>query len=186
MSRYTTSSGSTRMRQCSQWVLQDLWVVAVVVVLTAAPLPGFAQTAPLTLVPGTGRVGIGVSTPAFTLDVNGTVNASAFIGNGSQLTNLPNNSQWITNGLNLYYSAGNVGIGTTNPGYAVDVTKAGPSVRLFNINSNGNAANLIIGGNSAASSDRTGSLFFYDCSGDYIGYKAYGLHLNIGNHCCPN
>src|SRR2546428_4221183 len=58
-----------------------------------------AQSAsPLSIQPQTGRVGIGTSTPAFSLDVAGTVNATGFRGDGSQLSNLPAASQWTANG----------------------------------------------------------------------------------------
>jgi hypothetical protein len=76
---------------------------AIAALLFALPSGLFAQNSPLTVVPSTGKVGVGVgaTNPQSTLDVSGTVNvtgtvnvgstvtATGFIGNGSQLTNLP-------------------------------------------------------------------------------------------------
>jgi len=65
--------------------------------LIAAVILGFSVNvhAQLTVQPSTNRVGVGanVTNPAYTLDVNGTVNATGFRGDGSQLTNLPPGSQ---------------------------------------------------------------------------------------------
>jgi len=62
----------------------------------------------------TGRVGIGTASPTTKLDVAGTVNATAFKGDGSQLTGV-GSSHWTASGSNVYYNTGNVGIGTANP-----------------------------------------------------------------------
>jgi hypothetical protein len=43
---------------------------------------------PLTVQPSTGRVGVNVTNPGYSLDVSGTVNATSFRGDGSQLTNI--------------------------------------------------------------------------------------------------
>jgi hypothetical protein len=58
-----------------------------------------------------GKVGINTENPDFTLDVNGTVNATEIYKNGQPFTT----SQWTTNGNNIFYNNGNVGINTNNP-----------------------------------------------------------------------
>ncbi len=74
------------------------------------------------------RVGINNTSPAYTLDVGGTVNATTFVGDGSQLTNIQVSDDrliWLktpTNPNNVYYSSGNVGINTMVPGSILDVS----------------------------------------------------------------
>ena len=66
------------------------------------------------------RVGIGVPTPNFTLDIEGDINASGYRINGQDIESI---LSWKkkSNG-NLYYNEGLVGIGTSLPQYAVDVS----------------------------------------------------------------
>jgi hypothetical protein len=74
------------------------------------------------------RVGINNIRPEYALDVGGTVKATAFIGDGSQLTNINVSDDrliWLktpTNPNNVYYSSGNVGIHTKIPGARLDVS----------------------------------------------------------------
>jgi hypothetical protein len=51
----------------------------------------------------------------FDADVNvtGNVTAAKFIGDGSELDNLPAGSQWLNNGDDIYYNDGNVGVGAS-------------------------------------------------------------------------
>jgi len=76
-----------------------------------------------------GLVGIG-KYPAFKLDVDGDINITSghtFKIGGVPLTGI---SQWLTNGSNIFYNSGNIGIGTTTPTSKLEV--------VGDINSSGN------------------------------------------------
>jgi hypothetical protein len=72
----------------------------------------FAERARLT---STGNLGIGTNNPTEKLDVAGTVKATAFVGDGSGLTNIPGVTGFTVLGN------GNVGIGNTSPTARLDV-----------------------------------------------------------------
>jgi hypothetical protein len=55
-----------------------------------------------------GRLGIGTLTPTQRLDVAGSVKATSFIGDGSQLINLPSSSRWAKTGNDISYLSGKV------------------------------------------------------------------------------
>jgi len=88
---------------------------------------------------GDAHVGIGTSAPNYRLDVQGgQINSSgglciagdcktawSQVGGGS--------SQWTTSGSNIYYNTGNVGVGTSTPGVALDVSQ-NKAIRVGNAN----------------------------------------------------
>jgi hypothetical protein len=75
-----------------------------------------------------GKVGIGNASPAYTLDVAGTINATALYVNGTPFVG---GSQWTTSSSNIYFTTGNVGIGKTAPAYALDVNGTVNATALY-------------------------------------------------------
>ncbi|MDQ3649585.1 MAG: Ig-like domain-containing protein [Acidobacteriota bacterium] len=61
-----------------------------------------------------GFVGVGTTSPAYQLDVAGTINASNFLLNGAPFGG-GGDSQWTTSDTNIFFNTGNVGIGTSTP-----------------------------------------------------------------------
>ena len=79
-----------------------------------------------------GNVGIGTWSPTQRLQVIGTVNATAFVGDGSGLTGISAGG-WSDGGTNVYTSTttDNVGIGTTTPSTTLEIVKQGTSAPLM-------------------------------------------------------
>jgi len=102
----------------------------------------------LLLNPYGGNVGIGTSTPGSLLSLGGIANfttststfystigginlsGGCFAVNGTCV----GGSQWVTNGNNISYTLGNVGVGTTSPNWTFQIAGSRPSFALSDAN----------------------------------------------------
>lgn len=75
------------------------------------------------------KIGISKTSPGFTLDVGGDINfTGTFYQNGSVYSG---SSVWGTNGTNVFYTAGNLGLGgMTSPAHALEVSGGIKSTNL--------------------------------------------------------
>ena len=105
-------------------------------------------------------IGIGISNPLHRLDVNGTINAHSFIGNGSNITainynnitsnrpELSNLNNWIRSSTTVYNNINNIAIGTTDPlSYRLNVDGSTNTTSLFM--NNINISNIFLTSSSA-------------------------------------
>jgi hypothetical protein len=173
----------------------------------------FADKFPLLLNPNGGNVGVGTTTPGYTLDVNGTFRAysaglgsnGAFLslggvnGNFVQLDTGPNTggNQCVGVGFNLNgtekfrYSSTGVGIGTTNPYSKLDVNggsiiHTNSSTSSHGVFTMGNGEFLTIEAfNSGNTSKLPISLNAYGGSVG-IGTTAPGYKLTVTGDICAN
>ncbi|MFC1683435.1 hypothetical protein ACFL0G_04440 [Candidatus Zixiibacteriota bacterium] len=87
----------------------------------------------------TGKVGIGTSSPLTELDVTGSVNATTYYGDGSNLTGISGttDNDWTISGNDIYSSvSGNVGIGTSSPSARLDVSGEVNTDSVYQIDGN--------------------------------------------------
>jgi hypothetical protein len=133
-------------------------------------------------------VGIGKNNPTTALDVNGTVKASSFSGNGSGLTGLPDgHSLDAADGspANRVYvdNSGNVGIGTTAPEGDLHVRGAGsPGKVIVTPGVSDSQSQILLAENTSAS---LGMIIRYDGADNRLkifrksGLTIYDPHLVI-------
>lgn len=122
-------------------------------------------------VDGTGYVGIGLSNPAYRLDVLGDVN---FTGSLRQNGSAYQGSQWSTVGSNVVIVSSNVGIGLSNPAYRLDVLG---DVNLTGTLRQNGIAFSSGGGGSGWVASNTSNLFTFCNVGVGLSNPQYPVHV---------
>jgi hypothetical protein len=134
------------------------------------------------VVDNTGNVGIGTTSPTEALEVNGTVKATAFSGDGSGLTNLPviADSDWTISGNDMYSAvSGNVGIGTTTPSEKLEINGNININSVYKIGGDSvlsalGTENILVGIGAGANNTGLCNTFL----GNYAGYSNTEGHSN--------
>ena len=111
----TTSAAASRGVIIAKTTNQDLSIINYQsgkdIIMSTSPTTTGTISERLRLL-ANGNLGIGVANPGYKLDVSGDINITGtFRVNGSAFAT----SQWTTTDNNIYYTTGNVGIGTNSP-----------------------------------------------------------------------
>jgi hypothetical protein len=120
------------------------------------------------------RVGIGISTPNFKLDVQGgSINASGGLCIAADCKTAWSqvSSQWTTSGSTIYYNAGNIGIGTNNPTSKLFVGSGTPAIQTLP------GLNVALGSASYISASNGTENVFMGTEG-----SGYGILGTLSNH----
>ncbi|MEH1887589.1 tail fiber domain-containing protein [Nostoc sp.] len=126
-----------------------------------------------------GNVGIGTTTPTQKFEVNGTVKATKFQGDGSELTGIkfpPSDSLWVGDSSTISYG-GNVGIGTTTPTQKFEVNG---TVKATQFQGDGSALTGIKFPPSDSLWELTESGGIYNLSGNFVGIRG-AIMPSVGN-----
>ena len=131
-----------------------------------------------------GKVGINTTSPGYELDVSGSVKYKNANTNHIYLIEDYNDSVTITdnlweqNGSDIYYTGGNVGIGTTAPGYELDVS--GDINYTGNLYKNGLISDPMVLLETRVVSSSTSTIDFPNVlTTDYHIYKVFITNMTI-------
>lgn len=126
-----------------------------------------------------GSIGIGTANPSTKLHVAGTVTATAFQGDGSALTGIESlpaaidvNGSAPDDSLAID-SAGKVGIGTSSPGYTLDVATASGDAEMRLRTAGTNTGDHSIFRNSIGGTTGSNYIFFGDSADSDAGFIRY-------------
>ena len=144
---FTVENGWRKFGDVSTSATADISIFDQVGIGTTTPNDNELQigSGSTVIVSAAGSLGVGVTSPVYKLDVYGGIQATGIItagtylyGDGSNITNLPADSEWNRTDAGINTTSTNVGLGTTNPGYSLEI-KGG---------STGNSGDLYVQGDS--------------------------------------